>query len=148
MDPVLRALSMYFFLFFVFRLVGRRTISEVTTFDFVLLLVIGEATQQALLGSDYSITNALIVIVTLIGMDLGLSIWKQYSPRLDRLIEGVPIVLVNNGEPIREHMNKERVSENDVLYAARRDHGLERMDQIKYAILERNGAISVIPKEH
>ena len=73
MDSVLRSAAIYIVVLFVFRVAGRRTLSELTTFDFVLLLVIGEATQQALLGDDFSITNAFIVIVSLVGMDITLT---------------------------------------------------------------------------
>ena len=74
MDSVFRALAIYAVLLLIFRISGKRSLSQITTFDFVLLLVIGEATQQALLGDDFSLTNAFIVIVTLVGVDIGLSL--------------------------------------------------------------------------
>jgi uncharacterized membrane protein YcaP (DUF421 family) len=146
MDSVLRAFVMYSFLLLVYRLAGSRTLAQMTAFDFVLLLIIGEATQQALLGQDFSLTNAFLVILTLIGLDIGLSFWKQHSPRLDQLIDGVPLVLVEEGQVLKERMDKVRVDEADILAAARSLQGLERMDQIKYAVLERSGGISIIPQ--
>ena len=145
MDAVLRGLTVYVFLLVIFRVSGRRTLSQVTTFDFVLLLIIAETTQQALLGDDYSITNAVLLIVTLMGIDILLSVLKQVSPSADKLLEGVPVVIVEHGEPLLERMNKSRVDIDDVLSAARELQGLERMDQIKYAVLERNGGITIIP---
>lgn len=146
MDAILRAGAIYLALLIMFRIAGRRTLSEMTAFDFVLLLIIGEATQQALLGEDFSLTNAILVIVTLLTLDVGFSLWKQYSPRANRLIEGVPTVLVENGRPLTALMDKARVREDEILEAARRLQGLERMDQIKFAVLEVSGGISIIPK--
>src|SRR5699024_10454047 len=107
-------------------------------FDFILLLIISEATQQAMLGNDFSVTNAFLVIMTLIGLDIGLSLLKQLSPRLDQLLEGLPLVIVEDGRLLKERMRKARIDEEDILTAARELQGLERMEQIKYAVLERS----------
>lgn len=147
MDSILRALSIYLFLLVIVRISGRRTLGEMTSFDFVLLLVIGEATQQALLGDDFSITNAYVIIATLIFTDILFSLWKQRSEKLTKLVEGVPTILVADGKPLDEVLRKSRVDASDVLEAARRLQGLERMEQIKYAVLETSGGITVIPKE-
>lgn len=147
MDAVLRATTVYLVVFVIFKIAGRRTLAEITTFDFVLLLIIGEATQQALLGDDFSVTNAALIIVTLVVIDIGLSLVKERSPKLARFIDGMPMIIVENGQVLKARLNKVRLAEEDILEAARTTHGLERMDQIKYAILEKNGAISIIPKE-
>ncbi|MDQ3443134.1 MAG: DUF421 domain-containing protein, partial [Chloroflexota bacterium] len=120
---------------------------QITTSDFVVLLVIGEATQQALLGDDFSITNAVLVIVTLLGLDIGLSLVQSRFPRLGPWLDDGPLVLVENGSLLQKRMDKSRISEADILHAARAAQGLERMDQIKYAVLERTGEISIIPKQ-
>jgi uncharacterized membrane protein YcaP (DUF421 family) len=146
MDSVFRALAIYAILLIIFRISGKRSLSQITTFDFVLLLVIGEATQQALLGDDFSLVNAFIVIVTLIGVDIGLSLLKQRSPKLELLLDDAPLIIVENGRPLKERMDKARIDESDVLTAARELQGLERMDQIKYAVLERSGGVSIIPQ--
>lgn len=147
MDSVLRATAIYIFLLLIFRIAGRRTLAQMTNFDLLLLLLTGEATQQGLLGNDYSLTNAFLVILTLIGLDVGLSLWKQRSPQLHKLIDGVPMVIVEDGRPLKDRMDKARVDESDILTAARVLQGLERMDQIKYAVLERSGGISIIPNQ-
>jgi uncharacterized membrane protein YcaP (DUF421 family) len=147
MDTVLRAAVVYAVLWLVFRIAGKRALAEITTFDFILLLIISETTQSALSGSDYSLTNSVLLIVTLVGMDVGLSLLKQYWPTVDKLIDGVPLVILENGRPLRDRMDKSRVDEADILAAARRSQGLERLDQIKYAVLERDGGISIIPME-
>jgi uncharacterized membrane protein YcaP (DUF421 family) len=147
MDSVLRGAAIYLFLMVLFRIAGKRTLSDVTTFDFVLLLIVGEATQQALLGEDFSLTNAFLVILTLIGLDIAISLWQQRWPGLAKWLEGVPLVIVEHGQPLRERMRRARVSEDDILTAARERQGLARMDQIQYAVLERSGGISIIPKQ-
>lgn len=148
MESVLRAVAVYGFLVLVIRLAGRRTMAQLTDFDFVLLLIIAEATQQGLLGDDSSITNAFLVILTLIVIDIGLSLWKQRSPRIEKWLDGVPLVIVEEGRLLEDLAKKARVDEQDILAAARMLHGLERMNQIKYAVLERAGGISIIPQRN
>jgi uncharacterized membrane protein YcaP (DUF421 family) len=148
MDAVLRAVAIYVFLLVVLRIAGERTLSSMTNFDFVLLLIIAEATQQALIGEDYSVTKALLVITTLIGLDIGISVLKDRWTFLHNLIEGLPLIIVQDGQPLADRMRRARVDESDVLQAAREHQGLERMDQIKIAVLERTGDISIIPKNH
>jgi uncharacterized membrane protein YcaP (DUF421 family) len=131
----------------VLRLSGKRTLAQVTTFDFVLLLVISEATQQALIDGDNSMINAAILVTTLVGLNILMSVLKQRSKFIERLLEGLPTLIVASGKPLDEHMDKERVDMDDVLDAARESHGLESLQQIKYAVIERGGKISIIPRE-
>jgi uncharacterized membrane protein YcaP (DUF421 family) len=146
MESVLRATFIYVFLLVVFRIAGKRSLAQITTFDFVLLLIIGEATQQALLGDDYSVVNACIVIATLILLEIVLSHVAARFPMFDRAIEGLPLVVVADGKLLKERLKRERLDESEILAAARELHGLERMDDIKYAVLERSGGITIIPK--
>jgi uncharacterized membrane protein YcaP (DUF421 family) len=147
MNPVIRGLIIYLFLMLVFRLSGKRTLAQTTPFEFILLLIISEVTQQALVGEDYSITTSLILITTLVGVDLLLSLIKQKWKGFENATEGSPLIVVANGELLQNRANKSRVSEEDILEAARNLHGLERIEQIKYAVLELDGSISIIPKE-
>ncbi|MBA1278978.1 DUF421 domain-containing protein [Stutzerimonas stutzeri] len=146
MDSVLRAAAIYLVVLVVFRLAGRRTLSELTTFDFVLLLIIGEATQQALLGDDFSIANATLVIVSLVTFDIALSLLKNKSQWFAKLIDGEPMIIVEYGQLLERRVRKARIDESDILEAARYSQGLERIDQIKFAILEKDGKISIIPR--
>lgn len=146
MDSIFRALVVYFFLLVVFRIAGKRSLANITTFDFILLLIVSEAIDNALLGQDYSLIHGVLLILTLIGTDILLSLLKQRIPRLEVILEGRPLLLLWNGELLKNHMDKERVDKEDVLTAAREKQGLERLDQIKYAVLERNGGISIIPR--
>ena len=147
MDAVLRAGAIYVALLIIFRLAGKRSLAQITTFDFVLLLIISESTQGALVGDNYSVSTSLLVIVTLISLDIALSLVTFRAPFLGKLVNGVPVIVVENGEPIRERMSKARLNDYDILEEARRQQGLERMEQVKYAILEKNGGISIIPAE-
>ncbi|MGH7402212.1 MAG: DUF421 domain-containing protein, partial [Candidatus Rokuibacteriota bacterium] len=145
MDSVLRAVAMYLVLLVVFRIVGKRTLAQITPFDMVLLLIIAESTQQALVGPDYSLVNAVLVIVTLVGIDIGLAQWRHHSRRVKKILDDMPIVLVDRGRPLQPRLDRERVDAADILESARLQQGIERMDQIKYAVLETNGEISIIP---
>lgn len=147
MESVIRGAAVYLILLVIMRLSGRRTLAEVTPFDFVLLLIIAETTQQALLGNDFSITNAFVLITTLIVIDIGLSYLKQWSPAAARLLEGVPTVLVRSGKVDRRALERSRVDENDILVAARQKQGLESMAEVEHAVLENDSGISVIPKK-
>lgn len=147
MDSVLRAAAMYLALMVLFKIAGRRSLAELTTFDFLLLMIIGEATQQALLGNDFSLTNSMLVIVTLIVIDVGLSLLKQRSQWVSQLIDGGPTIIVENGKFLHKRLRHARLIEADIMEAARSSQGIETLDQIKFAILERNGKISVIAQE-
>ena len=146
MDSVVRAAAVYLVLLLLFRIVGKRSLGETGAFDFVLLLIIAEATQQAMIDDDNSMTNAFLIIVTLLALNIGFSLLKQRSPLVDRLIDDVPVLIVVDGNPIKDRMDRARVDERDILQAARETQGLARLDQIQYAVLERDGAISVVPK--
>lgn len=128
----------------VFRLAGKRTLKDVTVFDFVLLLVISEAVQEALTSDDYSVTNAWVIIATFVGIDITMSLVKRRFPAFDKAMDSTPLIIVENGKPHKERMAKERVEMDDLLEAMR-EKGYESLDQIKFAVLERNGAISLIP---
>ena len=147
MDSIIRGATVYLVLLVLFRLIGKRSLAETGAFDFVLLLIVAEATQQALLDDDNSMTNAFLVILTLLGLNVAFSVLKQRWQAFDRLVDDVPLVIVEDGRPLKDRMDKARVDELDILQAARQQEGLERLDQIKYAVLERSGGISVVPKQ-
>src|SRR6476620_1666335 len=145
MNPVFRGIAIYLFLLLIFRIMGKRSLSETTTFEFILLLIISEVTQQALVGKDFSLTGSAILIGTLMSMDLVLSKLKDNFNFFGKVTEGMPLIIVDHGNPLTKRMQKSRVDEADILEAARMNFGLERMDQIKYAVLEKDGSISIIP---
>ncbi|MCC6076572.1 DUF421 domain-containing protein [Pseudomonas sp. GCM10022188] len=147
MDSFLRATCMYLMMMVVFRIAGRRSLGDLTTFDFVLLLIIAEATQQALLGEDFSFINSIVVIATLIVLDVGLSLAKLHSPRVAKLVDGHATLVVEQGRFLPERMRRTRLTEEDILESARNSQGVESVEQIKFAIVERNGKISIITQE-
>jgi uncharacterized membrane protein YcaP (DUF421 family) len=146
MESIIRGVVIYLFLWAVFRVSGKRTLAETSPFELVLLLIISEVTNQAMVDSDHSITNAILLIMTLVGMSVLLSVVKHYSPRATRWLEGMPLPLVKDGELLKENMDKSRVDEGEILSAARIEQGIERMADIKDATIENDGKISVVPK--
>ncbi len=147
MDTVIRACFVYFLLLLIFRIAGKRTLGEITTFDFVLTLIISEAIQQALVDSDHSMTNAFLLVVTLVGLNVLMSLIKQRSRPIERLIEGTPVIILQNDKLHRDRMDQERVDDADILAAARELQGISRLDQIQYAVVEKDGKITVMPKQ-
>ena len=147
MDLVLRASAVYFFLIVIFHFAGKRSLSEANTFDLVLLLILSEAVQQALVVRDHSLTGAFLVVTTLVGLEIAMSWVKFKWPKVETVETGGPVILVREGKPFEDRLRKSRVDIAEVLQTARRDRGLTRLDQIKYAILEASGEISIIGAE-
>jgi uncharacterized membrane protein YcaP (DUF421 family) len=147
MSSVIRAVVVYLVLLFVFRMAGKRTLAKITTFDLVLTLIISEAVQQSLLGHDGSMTNGFLVVLTLVGADIALSLIKHRFPNLRRLIDGQPVVVVRDGELVRESLDQERVEKSDILAGARESLGLGRLADIRHAVIEESGGITVIRRE-
>ena len=147
MDTVLRALLVFVALWILIRISGRRTLGKLTSFDFVLFLIIGGATQRALTGEDYSLTNAALIVSTLILLNVLLSLAEARFPSLTKWLKGVPMVIVEHGRPLPWRLRSSRVTEDEIMAVARETHGLERMEQIKFAILEASGHISIIPEQ-
>ena len=147
MNPVLRGVAVYLFVYIIFRILGKRSLSEITTFDFVLLLIISETTTDALMGEDYSLIACFIMVCTLVGTDYLFSIMKEKWNWFQVASEGAPLVIVDDGRPLLKRMEKSKVDEDDVMEAARLTQGLQHMTEIKYAVLERDGSISIVPKQ-
>ncbi len=106
MDMVFRATAIYLFLVIVFKVAGRRALLQMTSFDLILLLIISEATQQALLGEDFSVTGAMITITTLVVVDIIFGLIKKYSSSVENVLDGTPVILVENGIPIADKLKK------------------------------------------
>ncbi|HET6527944.1 MAG TPA: YetF domain-containing protein, partial [Balneolaceae bacterium] len=145
MGLILRAVIIYLTILIIFRMSGKRTLSQLTTFDFILLLMVGEATQEALLMDDQSIIGSLLIIGTLVSLDVIFAWFSKRSVLFDKIANGVPVIILKNGELIEENMQNAQIEMNDILEAARRDQGLESLEQVKYAVLEKDGKISIIP---
>jgi uncharacterized membrane protein YcaP (DUF421 family) len=144
---VVRAVIIYLGLLIIFRLAGKRTLSQVTTFDFVLLLIISESIQQGLVEDYASLFRALLLVITLVALNILFSLLKQWSPLVDRIAEGLPVLIFSKGRPHREVLKRERIGEEDIMHAARSIHGLKSLEEVEFAILEASGGISVIPRK-
>ena len=146
MDAVIRATVIYLFLLLMFRLIGNRPMAQVTVFDLVLLMIIGESTQQALIGDNFSITNALVLITTLLTLEVIFTIASRRSDLVKRIVDGGPVIVIDQGKMLEDRMHHCGIDESDVMEAARRQRGLERLEQIKYAVVERDGTVSIIAR--
>jgi uncharacterized membrane protein YcaP (DUF421 family) len=143
MDLVLRAFAVYVVILVFTRLLGRRELSTLQPFDLILLVVIGDLVQQGVTQNDMSVTGIVIVIATIGMAQVATSYLSFRFRRLRPLLEGDPIVLVENGNVIERNMRRERLSVDDLAEQARRAE-IESLDQVKWAVLETNGEISFI----
>lgn len=145
MDLVIRATVVFFFVFLVTRVVGRRELSQLEPFDLILLVVVGDLVQQGVTQSDESVTGALIVIATITVLSIAVS-WVSFRSRRVRAItEGEPIVLVQDGRPIERNMRRERITLEDIQEEARQAQ-IASVADLRWAILEDGGRISCIPR--
>jgi uncharacterized membrane protein YcaP (DUF421 family) len=146
MDLVIRAVVVFFFIFLVTRVVGRRQLSELEPFDLILLVVLGDLVQQGITQSDDSVTGTLIVISTIALLSVAVS-WAAFRFKSLRVLtEGEPIVLVHDGQPIPRNMRRERITLADIQEEARQSQ-IASVADIQWAILENNGQISCIPRK-
>jgi uncharacterized membrane protein YcaP (DUF421 family) len=146
MDLVFRAVAVFFFIFIVTRLVGRRELASLEPFDLILLVVMGDLVQQGVTQDDYSVTGAFIVISTIAVLTVAMSYLSFRVRPLRRVLEGEPIVLIENGRPIEQNLRRERLSLEELAEKARLDQ-IESLDDVRLAVLETNGDISIIPKQ-
>ena len=146
MDLTIRAVALFFFVYLLTRIIGRRELSSMEPFDLILLIVIGDAIQQGLTQDDYSVTGALIVIGTFAILQILVSYLSFRFPRLRPALDGEPIVVVQDGRAIEKNMNRERITVEEVMVAARQQQ-VGSLDSIAWAVLETSGKISIIPKQ-
>jgi uncharacterized membrane protein YcaP (DUF421 family) len=145
MDIVLRALFLYVFVVFLMRVIGRRELSSLSAVDLVLLIVLGDAIQQGLTQDDYSVTGAVIAVSTIASVQVASSYLSFRSRRARRIIEGEPVVVVEDGKLLERNMKRERLTE-DELAEEMRQQQIASVEDVQWGILESNGTISFIPK--
>jgi len=146
MEIVYRALFVFLFLWFITRVTGRATLGELSTFQLLLYVVMGDLVQQSVTQQDYSVTSAVLAVGVFSLMTVFVSWLNSRVPRLRSMIHGVPVVLVESGEPITEVMRSTRISIDDLMASARNE-GIERFAEIRLAVLESNGRISFFTGE-
>jgi uncharacterized membrane protein YcaP (DUF421 family) len=145
MDLVLRAIFLYFFVFAITRVIGRRELSQLAPFDIILLIVAGDAIQQGLTQDDYSLTGAVLVVGTFAILQLITSYSSFRIERLRPLLEGEPIVIIQNGEILDRNLKRERLTTEEVAEEARQQQ-ISSLDQVEWAVLENSGKISFLTK--
>jgi uncharacterized membrane protein YcaP (DUF421 family) len=145
MDIVLRGIVVFVFLFVLVRVMGRRELSSLEPFDLILLIILGDAVQQGLTQDDYSLTGAMLAVGTIAILQV-LTSWLNFRvPRLRPILDGEPIVIVQDGQPIERNLRRERLTPDDLAEAARQE-GIAKLDDVAWAVMETSGAISFIKK--
>jgi uncharacterized membrane protein YcaP (DUF421 family) len=145
MDLVVRAVVVFFFIFLITRVVGRRELSSLEPFDLILLVVIGDLVQQGVTQSDDSVTGAVTVIATFAALTVFLGYISFRFKRMRGVLDGDPIVLVMDGRVLQGNLKRERMTVEE-LEAAARLQQVASLDDVRVAVLETGGNISVIPK--
>jgi uncharacterized membrane protein YcaP (DUF421 family) len=146
MDIVIRAAVAYLFILFLMRVVGRRELSSMEPSDVILLVVIGDLVQNGVTQSDYSVTGVVLAAGT-IGSLATLTAYVTYRwSRIRNVVEGEPVILVEDGKLIERNMKHERLTADEVMEQARLQQGVESLDDVKWAVLETSGSISIVTK--
>lgn len=143
-ELVLRGSATYWFLFLIFRFVMRRDVGALAIADVLLLVLVADASQNALSGGYTSLTEGAVVVSTIIGWNFLLDWASYYVPLLRKLAEPPPLLLVRRGRILYRNMRKEYITKDD-LYAKLREHGIEDVTKVKAAYLEADGDVTVIP---
>lgn len=144
MDVAVRAIVVFVLLLVVTRAVGRRELSSMEPFDLILLVVIGDLVQQGVTQSDYSVTGSILVVATIALLTVAMSYLSYRFRSLRPVLEGEPLVLVEDGRPIERNLRRERITV-DELRAAAREQQLRSLEDVHLAVLETSGRISFIP---
>jgi uncharacterized membrane protein YcaP (DUF421 family) len=146
MHTALRVIFMYLFILAGMRILGKREFGQLGPMEFISLILIPDLVAQGVVGDDFSMTNAVIAVATLFTMVFITSAAVHISKRAEVVVEGTPVVLVHSGKLIPEIMNKERVTSEE-LFAEMHKSGIEELKEVKWAILDSDGKISIIPEE-
>lgn len=146
METVIRVLIIYGVILVGLRLLGKREFGELSPLELITLLLIPDLISQGVVASDYSMTNGLIAVTTLFSLVFVTSLLSHRFKRVERLIDGEPTLLVARGKLLTNAMNRERIS-TDEIYSEMHRTGLERLAQVRWALLETNGRISIVPED-
>ena len=147
MDLVLRAAVVFVFVVLLTRTIGRRELASLAPIDLILLIILGDALQQGLTQDDYSLTGAVLVVGTLAILQVFTS-WVTYRfPFTRPALEGEPLIVVEDGKPIERNLKRERLTLEEVTESARL-HEIGSLDEVRWAVLERNGELSFIKKSN
>jgi len=145
-EIVVRALVVFLFLWIVTRAVGRSTLGELSTFELLLYVTMGDLVQQGVTQQDYSVTAAVLAVGTFALLTVALSWFQWRVPRARSWVSGRPVLVLRGGEVVEEAMKSQRLSVADLLVAAR-EQGIRRTSDIEFAVLEADGRLSFFPYE-
>jgi uncharacterized membrane protein YcaP (DUF421 family) len=145
MDIVIRAAVIFVFVYLLTRLLGRRELSTLEPFDLILLVVVGDLVQQGVTQNDESLTGAMLAISTIGLLTVALSYLSFRFKRLRPVLNGEPIVLVEDGEIIEANLRRQRLTREEIGAEARLE-GIAAIEDVRWAILETNGRISFVEK--
>jgi uncharacterized membrane protein YcaP (DUF421 family) len=146
MDIVARATVMFAVLYVLLRIMGKRELGQLTPFELVVMIVLGDLIQQGVTHNDFSLTGAILAITTFAFLGMLMS-WITYLfPRAERLLDGEPRVIIRNGKLLDENLRRDRITKSEVL-SEMRLAGIASMDKVAWAILEPQGKISFIKKD-
>lgn len=143
MDIVIRAAVAYGFIIFLLRIIGRRELSTLAPSDLVLLVVMGDLVQNGVTQSDQSVTGVFLALSTFALLTVAVSVMTFKSRRVQTFVEGAPLILVQDGKPVEKNLRSERLNIDDVAEQAR-GQGIERLEEIKWCVLESSGSMSFI----
>ena len=146
MDIALRGVAIYAFVYLLTRVIGRRELSSLQPFDIILLVMLGDAVQQGLTQDDYSVTGAFIAVGTIATLQVLTSYVSFRFPRMRPVMDGEPIIVVEDGKPIEKNLKRERLTVDEVMEEARGQQ-IESLDKIQWAVLETSGKLSFIEKQ-
>jgi uncharacterized membrane protein YcaP (DUF421 family) len=141
-----RTLIVYGALLFGLRLAGKRQLGQMTPFDLVVILLVANAVQNAMVGTDTSVTGGLIAATVLIAGNYAVVQARERIPILRRAVEGTPTLLINDGSFVADHLRSEGLDEDEVMMAIR-EHGVSSLEEVKMAVLEVDGSISIVPAD-
>lgn len=145
MDIVIRAAIAFFFVLFVTRVVGRRELSSLQPFDLILLVMIGDLVQQGVTQNDFSVVGIVLAGGTIAVLTVVVSYGSFRVPALRPMLEGEPVVVVEDGKPLRRNLARNRITLEELLAAARQEQ-IASLDDVQWAVLETSGRISFIPR--
>jgi uncharacterized membrane protein YcaP (DUF421 family) len=141
---VARTALVYLAVFVGLRLAGKRELGQMTVFDLVVILLISNAVQNSMVGIDFSVQGGIVAAFVLLALNRGVALARLRGGRWGRLIEGTPTVLVEDGQLIEPHLRRESIERDEVEMVVR-EHGIDSLDDVKLAVLETDGSISIVP---
>jgi uncharacterized membrane protein YcaP (DUF421 family) len=146
LEIIARATIVYFAIFIGLRIGGKRELGQMTAFDLAVILLIANAVQNAMVGSDVSVTGGIVAALVLFVLNYGVGVARERVPFLRELLDGKSTIIIQDGKLLEDAMESEGV-DDDMVHMAMREHGIDDVKDVKQAVMETDGSISVVPKD-